>query len=323
MKMEPKMKKILLILLAIFTLLLSSCDLFNSGGGGDNNDGDTDPVGLELIQGGTFTMGDVWGGGISNEIPTHTVTLNDFYIGTKEITHTEYIEFLNSAGITYESYTNVYHNDNAIISIDGDLLSIAHNGSSFYFNAGAYSYAPTINCPMVNVSWYGALEYCNWLSEEEGYQKVYTISEADVIIDYTKDGYRLPTEAEWEYAARSGGQDDQKWSGTNIESELDSYAWYTSNSDSKTHEVGLKQANELGLYDMNGNVWEWCGDILTDYPDTAQNNPIGTGQKPYSPNTRGGSWRRSASECRNVKRSASMDFYRSFDLGFRIARNGN
>ena len=318
--MEPKMKKLFLILLTILTLFsLSSCDLFDLGGG---DDGDTDLAGLEMIQGGTFTMGDVWGGEISNELPTHTVTLSDFYIGTKEITHVEYIEFLNGAGITYEEHATVYYNGNVIISIDGDRLSIAYNGSTFYFNTDAYSYAPTMNCPVVNVSWYGALEYCNWLSEEEDYQKVYTISEGEVSADYSKNGYRLPTEAEWEYAARSGGQDDQKWSGTNTEGELGVYAWYTSNSDSKTHEVGLKQANEFDLYDMNGNVWEWCGDLYATYADTAQNDPIGTAGKPYAPNTRGGSWRRSSSECRNAKRGSSMDFYRSFDLGFRVAKNG-
>jgi len=259
-------------------------------------------------------MGDVWDDGESTEKPTHTVTLNDFYLGTKEITHLEYVEFLNAAGID----SDAIHNGNKLISIDGSACAITHDGSSFYFKGSVY--ADTINCPMIYVTWYGALEYCNWLNEEDDYQQVYTITEGNVTADFSKNGYRLPTEAEWEYAARSKGRDDRKYSGTNTESELGTYAWYYSNSGSKTHAVGTKQHNNLGLYDMSGNVLEWCWDWHGDYPSNSQTNPTG-------PSTgscrvlRGGSWHLNAWRCRIAYRDYNyLSIGYSF-IGFRLALN--
>jgi len=318
-KVEQDMKKLFLILLSIFTLFfLLSCDLFDFGGddgGGDfgGDGGDTDTVGLVMIQGGTFTMGDVWDDGLMNEKPTHTVTLSDFYLGTKEITHLEYIEFMNEAGID----STAIHNGNKLIAIDYSFTPVGYNGSSFYFKGSIY--ADSINCPMIYVSWYGAVEYCNWLSEEDEYQKVYTISEGSVTADFSKNGYRLPTEAEWEYAARSKGRDDCKYSGTNMENELDTYAWYNSNSGNKTHPVGTKQSNDLGLYDMSGNVREWCWDGYGTYSSNSQTNPSG----PIGTNRvlRGGSWLRSASNCRVALRFNGHPVGTTFNYGFRLALN--
>lgn len=128
------------------------------------------------------------------------------------------------------------------------------------------------DCPVESVSWNDAQEFIRALNQKSGRQ------------------YRLPTEAEWEYAARSGGK-DEKWAGNNDESGLGKYAWYDKNSGKMTHRVGLKKANGLGLHDMSGNAWEWCQDWYNEayYEDSPKDNPPGAdiGEKRV---LRGGSW---------------------------------
>ena len=128
--------------------------------------------------------------------------------------------------------------------------------------------------------------------------------------------FRLPTEAEWEYAARGGSQSKgYKYAGSNT---IGDVAWYTSNSSSTTHPVKQKQANELGLYDMSGNVWEWCQDWYDSYSSTPQTNPAG----PSSGSDRvlrGGSWGDYARYCRVSNRYYSAPTYRYSDLGLRLA----
>ncbi len=154
--------------------------------------------------------------------------------------------------------------------------------------------------PVINVSWEDATAYAQWLSEQTGNE------------------YRLPTEAEWEYAVRartttlfSFGDDGDK---------LSDYAWFDSNSDSKTHRVGAKKPNHWGLYDMHGNVWEWVQDWYGDYSSNAEVDPKGPDNGKYRV-IRGGSWRGVAPLCRSALRSFIEPDFRFYDLGFRLARS--
>ncbi len=150
------------------------------------------------------------------------------------------------------------------------------------------------DCPVENVSWDDVQEFITKLNQQTG-----------------KD-YRLPTEAEWEYAARGGNiSKGYKFSGSN---NIDYVAWYDGNSGSKTHTVGQKLPNELGIYDMSGNVWEWCSDWYKGYPNS-------TGVSDYTNQYRvfrGGSWYGNSRHCRSSRRSHSTPGIRGYDLGFRL-----
>jgi len=249
------------------------------------------PEGMVLVEKGSFTMGDTWGGGFSDEKPTHKVTFTyDFYIGKYEVTFNEYDAFCNATGRSKPSDSG--------------------------WGRGQR--------PVINVSWNDAIAYCNWLSEKEKLPKAYDSNgnlldkDGRVTTDPSKVvGYRLPTEAEWEYAARGGNKSKgYKYSGSDNVSDV---AWYSSNSGSKTQEVGKKAPNELGLYDMSGNVWEWCSDWYGSYSSSAQTNPYnstaGSGRV-----LRGGSWYDDASYTRVADRNRRSPTYTNYDLGFRICR---
>lgn len=122
--------------------------------------------------------------------------------------------------------------------------------------------------PMVYVTWFDAVRYCNWLSVLQDYRP--TVNENTWRSDSTAAGYRLPSKAQWEYAARSGGL-QQVWAGTSEWEDLGDYAWFDENAESRAQPVGKKRPNGLGLYDMSGNVWEWCQDQWHDYTDTPVN----------------------------------------------------
>lgn len=132
----------------------------------------------------------------------------------------------------------------------------------------------------------------------------------------TGEHFRLPTEAEWEFAARGGNKSrGYKYAGSNT---IDNIAWYWDNSNSETHNVATKQANELGLYDMSGNVWEWCYDWYGSYSSSAQTNPTG----PTSGSARvarGGSWSYYGRSCRTSDRDNGTPSHRIFNIGFRLA----
>jgi formylglycine-generating enzyme required for sulfatase activity len=150
--------------------------------------------------------------------------------------------------------------------------------------------------PVENVSWNDVQEFIRKLNSKS-----------------TKYNYRLPTEAEWEYACRAGTTGD--YAGN-----LDSMGWYESNSGSKTHPVGQKQANGWGIYDMHGNVWEWCQDWYGDYSSNNQTDPQGAGSG-SSRVFRGGSWYFPAEYCRSAYRNYFVPVYRLINVGFRLLRN--
>ncbi|MDR0971200.1 MAG: formylglycine-generating enzyme family protein [Bacteroidales bacterium] len=153
------------------------------------------------------------------------------------------------------------------------------------------------NYPVTNVSWIDAQEFCERLSRKTG------------------RSYRLPTEAEWEYAAKGGNKSKgYKFSGSN---NLDDVGWYKENSGGNKHPVGRKLPNELGIYDMSGNVWQWCNDIYGEYSNTKQKDPTGPDLGSYRI-IRGGSWGNSDAGCRNINRNYFTPSYRDASVGFRI-----
>jgi sulfatase modifying factor 1 len=217
-------------------------------------------LGQDIVQvtGGTFTMGsnDAADNGAS---PTHTVTLGSFNIDKYEVTYEKWGDVYNW-GLTH-GYT--------------DLV----RGSNGYNPVGS-------NNPVTGVNWYDIVKWCNARSEKEGLTPVYCtdstraavyrIGDIDLVIDavkWTEHGYRLPTEAEWEFAARGGNSSaGYIYSGGNTKGDV---AWYSANSGASTHTVGTKAANELGIYDMSGNLYEWCWDWYGDYLGTALSDPKG------------------------------------------------
>jgi formylglycine-generating enzyme required for sulfatase activity len=217
--------------------------------------------------------------GESNEQPVHQVTVNSFSMGKYEVTQEEWVAVMGSNQSNFK----------------GDKL------------------------PVENVSWYEAVEYCNKLSLKEGLSPAYQGSGNDIMCDMSANGYRLPTEAEWEYAA-SGGKLRDVPARENAE-QHDETAWYDKNSDAKTHEVGTKAANALGLFDMGGNVWEWCWDRYGAYESDAQTNPTGASSGRLRV-ARGGSWGNDSRSLRPAYRINDMPSHRIVNLGFRLLRSG-
>ena len=254
--------------------------------------GQTVPDGFVRINGETFTMGSPANepGRNSDEVQ-HQVTISSFYMGKYEVTQKEYQEVMGT------------------------------NPSRFKGD----------NLPMENVSWYVAIEYCNARSQKEGLTPAYTIDKNQkdpnnkndrdnvkwvVTWNRNANGYRLPTEAEWEYACRAGTTIAYN-TGASIN---DNTGWYKDNSGNTTHPVGQKPANAWGLYDMHGNVWEFCWDWYGDYPSGAQINPVGASSESNRV-LRGGSWFDSAQDVRSASRFPDTPTRRNLNLGFRVVRS--
>ena len=189
--------------------------------------------------------------------------------------------------------------------------------------------------PVEQVNWYHCIAFCNELTKkvagleeseclyysDAGYTNVYTKEDAGAkkeVYLYTamnKKGFRLPTEAEWEWAAMGGKE--YKWAGTDEAGKLKDYAWYDVNSGNKTHEVKKKQRNGYGLYDMSGNVWEWCWDWYRNSTPTGGQDPTGAASG-VNRVIRGGSWYRDADNAARASRDFINPDYRDFNLGLRL-----
>ncbi|MEO1418573.1 MAG: SUMF1/EgtB/PvdO family nonheme iron enzyme [Bacteroidota bacterium] len=238
------------------------------------------------IQGGSFQMGSEKGA--SDEKPVHKVTLSNFYMAETEVTNAQYMAFVNA--------TNSHHPE---WMEKGNKYNVKTGTNSHYKKLGKALSADAH--PVVGVSWNDAIAYCQWLSKETGQR------------------FRLPTEAEWEYAAGGGTSDGTTYAGTSS-GNIDAYAVYEGNSSNRTNSVKSKLPNSLGLYDMSGNVWEWCSDWFRDYPSTPQINPQGSSSG-SSRVLRGGSWYDTARSCRVAARGSDLPSSRYGNGGFRLARS--
>lgn len=157
--------------------------------------------------------------------------------------------------------------------------------------------------PVVNISWYHAISFCNLLSQKAGLKECYSLNHEEkyIICDWDTNGFRLPSEAEWQYACKAGTAGYRY-------GEIDKIAWYNENSDGKSHDVERKEPNAWGLYDMLGNVWEWCWDLYDEQ--------VYGSYRIF----RGGSWAEEARGCGASCRRRSHPTFQIDDLGFRLAR---
>lgn len=264
------------------------------------------PDGMALVKGGCFEMGDAFGDGNDNEKPPHEVCVDDFYIGKYEVTVGEFKEFVRETG---------YHTEAEM------------GGGCYYWNSEKWEwkkdknkswenplFSQTDRNPVVCVSWNDANAYVNWKGLKSGLR------------------YRLPTEAEWEYAARSGGKKHKySWGNSapsgNIADESakstfpkliilrgydDGYVY--------TSPVGSFKPNEVGLYDMTGNVWEWVQDLYGEgyYKNSPKDNPTGPSSGKLRI-IRGGSWGYGPIAGRTTYRGGYLQAFGNDDFGFRLA----
>ena len=255
------------------------------------------------IPAGTFTMGSPAGepNRYSDETQRQVTLTNGFYMGKYQVTQEQYQAVMGT--------------------------------NPSYFTSSPASGEVQARRPVETVSWYQAIVFCNRLSIMEELNPAYRINGSTnpsdwgsiptssnstwnaVTIEPGSNGYRLPTEAQWEYACRAGTTTAYN-TGTSIS---DNTGWYTSNSNSRTHEVGKKPANAWGLYDMHGNVWEWCFDWYGTYASGAQADPAGASSGTVRV-LRGGSWGPSAVVLRSASRGFNGPNYWISFVGFRLVR---
>jgi formylglycine-generating enzyme required for sulfatase activity len=260
---------------------------------------------LRLIPPGEFTMGSPqaeidalvqsttdrgWQGYFRGEGPQHVVRLTQaFYLGSCEVTQQKYQELM---GVNPSHFSLTGSGKDAVKDLD------------------------TGQHPVDQVSWFDAIDFCNKLSEREQ-RSPYYVRDGEGVKILGGTGYRLPTEAEWEYACRAGTT--TRWSFGDNETKLSQHAWIPDNAGDRTHRVGELRANSFGLYDLHGNLWEWCSDWEGDYAARADSDPPG----PTAGSARvfrGGAYIHDMTNCRSAGRSADVPLNRDPNLGFRVAR---
>lgn len=244
-----------------------------------DDDDDAFELDMLLVPAGSFTMGDARGIYEKNERPARTVSLDAFYMGSTEVTQAQYQDVMGT------------------------------NPSS----------SKGTKQPVEKVTWYDALHFCNALSEREGLQPVYADIDGNLTADFSVNGFRLPTEAEWEYACRAGTSSTY-YTGETMQ-DLLRCAWFSGNADGQPGDVGRLEANDFGLHDMHGNVFEWCWDWYSPnyYAEGENDNPRGPeGGKERV--CRGGSWFVYEYGCRSAFRSMLDPELSGIDIGFRVVR---
>lgn len=316
------------------------------------------PDTLILISAGTFEMGRPYSDtGTSIEQPVHEVYLDTYQIGKFPVTNQEYADVLNFANARsyLEDYTGNNYNGDEIYAYGKKIANTADSSvaSQITFVSGIFGVRARegfdgqqfsmADHPVMHVNWYGAVAYCNWLSEKLGLQPCYDTSTWSRY-EPVRNGFRLPTEAEWEHAAAwdmdthwrygmTSNVIDQSRANYRTDSAANPLAlvdlpytcpvgWYNGSRPSRLSTPGtltIDSRSPLGLYDTSGNVWEWCHDYYGTYPEGLQTNPTG----PASGTERilrGGSWNSFENDCRSAARTYYPPESLSYTDGFRIAR---
>ena len=252
-------------------------------------------TGIEFVRvrGGTYRMGDFDGRGLGQEQPAHPVTVSDFHLARHEVTVAQFRLFVEATG-----YRTDAERAGGAIDID-PVMRAPVRRAGVSWSAPGFPQADA--GPVVWVSWNDAAAFADWLARTSG------------------KPYRLPSEAEWEYAAREGGR-DLAWSGTADRARAADYVWSAENSGGLPHSVGGKAPNALGFHDLTGNVWEWCHDWQESYQSSAL--PVTDPQGPQDGRfraLRGGSWRVNLDIARTTYRNGYRPDYAHSSIGFRVA----
>jgi formylglycine-generating enzyme required for sulfatase activity len=254
---------------------------------------------FELIPAGEFLMGSPENhkDAEKHEKPQHRVQITrPFYLGMYEVTQAQY---------------------EAVMGNNPSYFSASGGGSD------SVAGQSTDRHPVENVSWLDAVKFCNKLGERDGRPPFYEIEGENVRVpDWSRPGYRLPTEAEWEYACRANAPTATRFSFGNGEASLVEFAWCKGNSGGKTHPAGVKRPNGFGLFDMHGNVCEWCWDGYGEgyYKESREDDPRGP-DGAAARVRRGGSWHGGPRYSRSADRIAAGPVGWLNRLGFRVARD--
>ncbi|HPO12916.1 MAG TPA: SUMF1/EgtB/PvdO family nonheme iron enzyme [Candidatus Hydrogenedentes bacterium] len=337
--------------------------------GGEGEEEGEFPVGEMIsVPAGTFTMGRTDAGddallGQADELPRHSVTLSAYEIGKYDVTTQEYVEFLNWAlgqGLLENELGMPYAG--GIVFIDNEIIFSIFSGEAveagIVFGGETFSSAARIGMPgftsysmklhpVINVSWYGAVHYCNWLSEQKGLTPCYDTE--TWTLNRSANGYHLPTEAQWEHAAAWDAVSEKHWiygfmSDTNLGRErcnireflgwsgcvnplgfltepyTSPVGWFNGINISPNGNIQtVDSPSPVGCYDMSGNVWQWCNDWYGLYISDPVSDPEGPDAGTQRV-IRGGSWFYNDNSARSAQRSQIAPYATYFNFGFRLAR---